>query len=144
MVPSSPTKTAVPSILKKAFHAYNESARKAQTKPMKETRLALFSLIYSLTVVPSELSHLLWNVAGDKSQATERFRECVKACANGAKWCVSVNITEHCQVRSANPRLENSLREAVKSYYSLELDSKEFIIVPDKVNPTHGYVVRIN
>ena len=107
VVPSSPSVKAVPSLVR-AFNAYNDNARKAQTKPMKETRLALFSVIYALSVVPSELSHLLWNVVGDKTQATDRFRECVKACANGAKWCVDIDITEHCQVRRANPRLENT------------------------------------
>jgi len=131
----------VPKVVSNAFFAYNENAKNSQTKPMKETRLQLFTVLYSLSVVPSELSHLLWDIVGDRSMATARFRECVKACANGAKWCIDIDITEHCETRSANPRLENSLREAVKSYYSLDIDGKVFIVVPNKVEPTRGYVV---
>ena len=132
---------AAPSLIK-AFNSYNENARKAQTKPMKDSRLALFSVLYSLAQVPSELSHLGWDIAGDRSMATQRFRECFNACANGAKWCVDIDITEHCESRSASARLDNSLREAVKSYYSLELEGA-FIVVPNKVDSTHAYVVRI-
>lgn len=134
----------IPKIVSEAFYAYNENAKNAQTKPMKETRLSLFAVLYSLSVVPSELSHLLWDRAGDRSMATARFRECVKACETGAKWCIDIDITEHCETRSANPRLENSLREAVKSYYSLDIDGKVFIVVPNKVEPTRGYVVCIS
>lgn len=133
---------AAPSLVK-AFNAYNDNARKAQTKPMKESRLALFSVLYSLAKVPSELSHLAWDLAGDRSMATQRFRECFNACTEGADWCVDIDITEHCESRSASARLDNSLREAVKSYYSLELDSKAFIVVPNKVDSTHAFVVRI-
>ena len=74
--------------------------------------------------------------------ATQRFRECFNACIEGADWCIDIDITEHCESRSASARLDNSLREAVKSYYSLELEGT-FIVVPNKVDSTHAYVVRI-
>ena len=131
--------------LEKAFNAYNESAKKNQTKPMNETRKYLFAVLESLVVVPSKLANLNWDIVGDRTQATNRFRACVEAVNNGEKWVVQIPVPLFCESRSANPRWENSLREAVRSYYSLGINKGfNFVIVPDKVNPESAFVVRIS
>ena len=130
--------------LAKAFSAYNTTAKAQQTKPMQDSRLPLFALIQTLTVVPANLSDLLWDSFGDRTQSTERFRASIDAWYKGATWVTRVKVSEYCASRSVSPRWENTLREAVRSYYSLELgDLKNFIVVPDKVDSEHAFIVRI-
>lgn len=129
--------------LAKAFADYNANAKANQTKPMQESRLALFALLQTLANVPAELHSFLWDIAGDRTQATSRFRSCVEAVNNNAKWVCKVRVPDYCVSRSASPRWENTLREAVKSYYSLEIDNKAFIVVPDKVDSESAFIVRI-
>ena len=131
--------------LAKAFSAYNAKARQNQTKPMQDSRLALFALIQTLTVVPEGLSDLLWDSFGDRTQSTARFRASIDAWYQGQGWVTRVKLSEYCASRSVSPRWENTLREAVRSYYSLELgDFKNFIVVPDKVDSEHAFIVRID
>ena len=130
--------------LAKAFANYNAKARQNQTKPMQDSRLALFALIQTLTVVPKTLASLAWDISGDRTKSTDRFRECVSAVNANATWTVKVKVSDYCVSRSASPRWENTLREAVRSYYSLDLnDGRNFIIVPDKVDPESAFIVRI-
>jgi len=128
--------------LAKAFNAYNAKARENQTKPMSETRVYLFAVMESLTVVPKSLAGLGWDIAGDRSMATARFRACAHAWQIRESWVAKIPVSLFCESRSANPRWENTLREAVKSYYSLDLGG-QWIVVPDKVDSESAYIVRI-
>lgn len=131
--------------LAKAFSAYNAKARQNQTKPMQDSRLALFALMQTLTKSVTDfpnLSGLGWDEVGERKYASARFRACHES--GNATWTVKVKVSDYCASRSQAPRWENTLREAVRSYYSLDLnDGRNFIIVPDKVDPESAYIVRI-
>ena len=130
--------------LTKAFSAYNTKAKAQQTKPMQDSRLPLFALMQTLSLVPAGLSDLLWDSFGDRTQSTARFRASIDAWYQGQGWVTRVKVSEYCASRSVSPRWENTLREAVRSYYSLDLnDGRNFIVVPDKVDGEHAFIVRI-
>lgn len=132
--------------LQKAFNAYNERAKANQVKPISESRLALFALLESITkVVPNTLGEFAdtW----DRSKATARFQTAYatvndKNYDKARAWVIAVDIFDYCETRSANPRMENSLREAIGSYYLLELNNKCFTVVPNRVNSHSAFIVR--
>ena len=128
--------------LAKAFNAYNAKARENQTKPMHESRVFLFAVMESLTLIPKHLTPLGWDIAGERSMASARFRACAHAWQIREGWVAKVPVSLFCESRSASPRWENALREAIKSYYSLERKG-HWVVVPDKVDPESAFIVRI-
>jgi hypothetical protein len=130
---------SVPKKVTEAFNRFNAEAKAKQVKPISEARLPLFALIYALTVVPK--SEVAFADKSDRSLAKARFQTSYEAEANGAKWIVSVNVPDYCEARSASPRWENTLREAVKSYVAL-FPKQDFVIVADRTNGDFAYIVR--
>ena len=127
--------------LAKAFAKYNANAKAHQVKPISEARLPLFSLLENIAkVVPSTLSE--FSDTSDRSTATARYRSCVEAYESGESWVTLVDVFDFCEVRSANPRYENTLREAINSYYLLGVNARSFSVVPDRANGQRAYIVR--
>jgi hypothetical protein len=127
--------------LAKAFAKYNANAKAHQVKPISEARLPLFAMLETLAKeVPSTLKEFA--DTSDRSTATARYRSCVEAYENNAQWVTLVDVFDYCETRSANPRYENTLREAINSYYLLGVNARSFCVVPDRANGQRAYVVR--
>ncbi len=127
--------------LAKAFAKYNANAKAHQVKPISEARLPLFAMLETLAKeVPSTLKEFA--DTSDRSTATARYRSCVEAYENNAQWVTLVDVFDYCETRSANPRYENTLREAINSYYLLGVNARSFCVVPDRANAQRAYVVR--
>ena len=130
--------------LAKAFAKFNATAKARQVKPMQDSRLVLFALLETLAKEIPTNKFPEFADCSDTKAATKRYQ----TCANTAKaeWLLVVNAPEFCAVRAGtqNVRWENSIREAIKSYYTLELNSREFAVVPNKANPEKPFIVRTN
>ena len=130
--------------LAKAFANYNLKAKEHQVKPISEARLPLFALLETLTKSVKLSDYPEFNEFSDefRSMSSDRFKTCVALESDGLAWLTCVDVMDYCETRSANPRYENTLREAISSYYLLMLNTRSFIVVPDKRNSQCAFIVR--